>query len=108
MSLMISPWPFMTWGMDIVSPLPTAPAQKHFMLALTDYFTKWIAVEAYASIKHKDVRMSIWKHIICQSFMPKEIVRDNESQFINNEFREFCEYLKIQLSFFDVKVPLKY
>ncbi|RVW50249.1 Gypsy retrotransposon integrase-like protein 1 [Vitis vinifera] len=49
------PWPFAQWGMDIVGPLPAAPAQKKFLLVATDYFSKWVEVEAYASIKDKDV-----------------------------------------------------
>ncbi|RVW14330.1 hypothetical protein CK203_099083 [Vitis vinifera] len=44
-------WPFAQWGMDIVGPLPTAPAQKKFLLVATDYFSKWVEAEAYASIK---------------------------------------------------------
>ncbi|RVX12436.1 hypothetical protein CK203_011820 [Vitis vinifera] len=34
---------------------PTAPAQKKFLLVATDYFSKWVEAEAYASIKDKDV-----------------------------------------------------
>ncbi|RVW17410.1 hypothetical protein CK203_094154 [Vitis vinifera] len=49
------PWPFAQWGMDIVGPLPAAPAQKKFLLVATDYFSKWVEAEAYASIKDKDV-----------------------------------------------------
>ncbi|RVW45457.1 hypothetical protein CK203_079791 [Vitis vinifera] len=49
-----SPWPFAQWGMDIVGPLPAAPAQKKFLLVATDYFSKWVEAEAYASIKDKD------------------------------------------------------
>ncbi|RVW98441.1 hypothetical protein CK203_026751 [Vitis vinifera] len=49
------PWPFAQWGMDIVGPLPATPAQKKFLLVATDYFSKWVEVEAYASIKDKDV-----------------------------------------------------
>ncbi|RVX14292.1 hypothetical protein CK203_011130 [Vitis vinifera] len=41
--------------MDIVRPLPAAPAQKKFLLVATDYFSKWVETEAYASIKDKDV-----------------------------------------------------
>ncbi|RVW53334.1 hypothetical protein CK203_088507 [Vitis vinifera] len=36
-------------------PLPAAPAQKKFLLVATDYFSKWVEAEAYASIKDKDV-----------------------------------------------------
>nr|CAN67487.1 hypothetical protein VITISV_044189 [Vitis vinifera] len=39
------PWPFAQWGMDI----------KKFLLVATDYFSKWVEAEAYASIKDKDV-----------------------------------------------------
>ena len=35
-----SPWPFAQWGIDIVRPLPTAPAQKKLLLVATDYFSK--------------------------------------------------------------------
>ncbi|RVW28496.1 Pro-Pol polyprotein [Vitis vinifera] len=49
------PWPFAQWGMDIVGPLPAAPAQKKFLLVATYYFSKWVEAEAYASIKDKDV-----------------------------------------------------
>ena len=48
-------WPFAQWGMDIVGPLPAAAAQKKFLLVATDYFTKWVEAEAYASIKDKDL-----------------------------------------------------
>ncbi|XP_059292068.1 uncharacterized protein LOC132045492 [Lycium ferocissimum] len=38
----ISPWPFMKWGMDIVGPLPQAPGKARFILFMTDYFSKWV------------------------------------------------------------------
>ncbi|XP_022850732.1 uncharacterized protein LOC111372594 [Olea europaea var. sylvestris] len=41
-----STWPFMKWGMDIIGKLPAAPGQRVFMPVVTDYFTKWIEVEA--------------------------------------------------------------
>ncbi|KAL6319928.1 hypothetical protein AAG906_037004 [Vitis piasezkii] len=37
--------------------LPAAPAQKKFLLVATDYFSKWVEAEAYASIKDKDHRI---------------------------------------------------
>lgn len=41
--------------MDIVGPLPITVAQKKFMFVATDYFSKLVEAEAYASIKDKDV-----------------------------------------------------
>ena len=50
-----SPWPFAQWGINIVGPLPTAPAQKKLLLVATDYFSKWVEAEAFSSIKDRDV-----------------------------------------------------
>ena len=81
----------MKWGMDIMGSLPMSPAQKCFLWVLMTYYSNWITTEAYASIKDKDVRMFMWKHIICQFSIPKEMVTNNDSQLISNEFQEFCE-----------------
>ncbi|RVW90531.1 Transposon Ty3-G Gag-Pol polyprotein [Vitis vinifera] len=73
------PWPFAQWGMDIVGPLPTAPAQKKFLFVATDYFSKWVEAEAYASIKDKD--------------------------FDSIAFRNFCSELNIRNSYSTPRYP---
>ncbi|XP_074278276.1 uncharacterized protein LOC141601869 [Silene latifolia] len=45
-----APLPFMKWGMDIVGKLPQAPRQKVFMLAMADYFSKWIEADSYSLV----------------------------------------------------------
>ena len=50
-----SPWSFTQWGIDIVGPLPTVPAQKKLLLVATYYFSKWIEADVFASIKDRDV-----------------------------------------------------
>ena len=50
-----SPWPFAQWGIDIVGPLPTVPAQKKLLLVATNYFSKWIEAEAFSLVKDRDV-----------------------------------------------------
>ncbi|RVW99179.1 hypothetical protein CK203_018872 [Vitis vinifera] len=89
-----SPWPFAQWGMDIVGPLPAAPAQKKFLLVATDYFSKWVEAEAYASIKDKDVTKFVWKNIVCRYGIPQIIIADNGPQFDSIAFRNFCSELK--------------
>ena len=64
--------------MDIVSPLPIAATQNKFLLMTIDYFNKWVEVEAYASIKDKDVTKFVWKNIVCRFGVPQAIVTDNE------------------------------
>ncbi|RVW63605.1 Pol polyprotein [Vitis vinifera] len=93
------PWPFAQWGMDIVGPLPAAPAQKKFLLVATDYFSKWVEAEAYASIKDKDVTKFVWKNIVCRFGIPQIIIADNGPQFDSIAFRNFCSELNIRNSY---------
>ncbi|KAL0367314.1 UNVERIFIED_CONTAM: Ribonuclease HI [Sesamum radiatum] len=39
---MLSPCPFMQWGIDIVGPFPVAASQRKFLLVAIDYFSKWV------------------------------------------------------------------
>ena len=66
------------------------------MLVATDYFNKWIEVEAFASIKDKDVTQFIWKSIVCRFDIPRSIVLDNEPQFDSRAYKNFCHKLKIK------------
>nr|CAN79683.1 hypothetical protein VITISV_011289 [Vitis vinifera] len=99
------PWPFAQWGMDIVGPLPTAPAQKKFLFVATDYFSKWVEAEAYASIKDKDVTKFVWKNIICRFGIPQTIIADNGPQFDSIAFRNFCSELNIRNSYSTPRYP---
>ena len=45
-----SPWPFSQWGIDIIGPLPISKGQVKFLLVVIAYFTKWVEVEALATI----------------------------------------------------------
>lgn len=82
--------------MDIVGPLSVVAAQKKFLLVATEYFTKWVEVEAYASIKNKDISNFVWKNIICRFRIPQTIIADNGPQFDSIAFRTFCSELKIK------------
>ena len=91
-----SPWSFAQWGIDIIGPFPTAPAQKKLLLVATDYFSKWIEADAYASIKDIDVTQFIWRNIICRFDISRSIISDNGPQFDNRVYRDFCQELKIR------------
>ena len=91
-----SPWPFAQWGIDIVGPLLTAPAQKKLLLVATNYFKKWIEGGAFSSIKDKNVTQFIWKNIVCRFGIPISIVFDNEPQFDSQVYRNLCHELNIK------------
>ena len=72
-----SPWPFTQWGIDIVDPLSQGKGQVKFLLVTIDYFTKWVEVEALATITKARIRSFVWKNIICRFGIPKMIISDN-------------------------------
>ena len=76
--------------------MPTAPAHKKLLLVETDYFSKWVEVEAFSSIKDRDVTQFIWKNIVCRFSIPRSIVSDNGPQFDSRVYRNFYQELKIK------------
>ncbi|XP_074278665.1 uncharacterized protein LOC141602261 [Silene latifolia] len=92
------PWPFMKWGMDIVGKLPIAQSQKMFMLAMTDYFSKWIEADSFRQVTEKEVISFIRTNIICRYGVPSEIVCDNGTQFVGKRTKAFFDEWNINLA----------
>ncbi|KAL0405695.1 UNVERIFIED_CONTAM: hypothetical protein Slati_3883400 [Sesamum latifolium] len=99
LTTMLSPCPFMQWGMDIVGPFPLAAGQMKFLLVAIDYFTKWVEAEPLACITEGEVMKFIWKNIICRFGIPREIISDNGHQFQGRRIQEWCQGLHIRQKF---------
>ncbi|XP_074288576.1 uncharacterized protein LOC141613729 [Silene latifolia] len=83
--------------MDIVGNLPVAPGQKVFMLAMTDYFSKWIEADSFRQVTEKEVISFVRTNIICRCGVPSEIVCDNGTQFIGKRAKAFFDEWNINL-----------
>ena len=44
LTLMMAPWPFAQWGLDILGPFLVGTRQMKFLVMGIDYFTKWVEV----------------------------------------------------------------
>ena len=86
-----SPWPFAMWGMDIVGPLPKATGGREYLLAATDYFTKWIEAVPLAKIREQEVVKFMWEHLICRFGIPYAVITDNGKQFKGRKVSAFCK-----------------
>ena len=85
LNIMVSPWPFSIWGMDVIRPItPKALNGHRFIFVVIDYFTKWVGAESYASVTKSVVARFIKKEIICRYGLPKRIISDN-GQNLNND-----------------------
>ena len=47
----VASWPFDEWGLDIVGPLPKSSADHLYILAATNYFSKWAEVVPLREVK---------------------------------------------------------
>ena len=51
-----SPWPFSTWGIDIVGPLSLGKGQVKFLLVAIDYFIKWVEAKPLVVITEDKIQ----------------------------------------------------
>ncbi|GJY25317.1 reverse transcriptase domain-containing protein [Tanacetum coccineum] len=100
-----SPWPFYKWGIDIDRPFLEGPSKVKFLIVAIDYFTKWIEVKPVAAITEAQIKKFVWENIVCRFGLPREIISDNEKQFRDNPFKNWCEKLCIHQCFAFIKHP---
>jgi len=82
-----STWSFEMRGMDAIG-LISPPIFKgyQFILAITDYFSKWVEAIALKKVKTFDVIKFIKHPVIYRFSIPRQTVHDNGYQFISQAF----------------------
>ena len=86
-------------------PLWQGKKQLKFLLIAIDYFTKWVEVEALATITKAKVRSFVWKNIVCRFKIPQTIISDNGHQFNNQGFKSLCSSLSIKNKYSSPRHP---
>ena len=95
--VMVSPWPFSMWGMNVIGPItPKALNGHRFIFVVIDYFTKWVEAASYASVTKLVVSRFIKKEIICRYGLPERIISDNALNLNNDMMRDVCTQFKIK------------
>ncbi|XP_076959057.1 uncharacterized protein LOC143635025 [Bidens hawaiensis] len=87
----VSPWPFIKSGMDIVGKLLKTQGDKVFMLAVTDYIFEWTEVEAFTQVKEQEVISFIKRNILTSFGIPADIICDNVPESLANELLTFVQ-----------------
>ena len=83
-------------GIRHYGTIPYSSTTAKVLVVGIDYFTKWVEVEALATITEKNIRGFVWRCIICRFGIPRVLVSDNGKQFNKNSFREFSLQLGIR------------
>ncbi|KAM1643188.1 hypothetical protein ACFX2K_013023 [Malus domestica] len=90
-------WPFDAWGLDVVGPITLkSSAGEAYILAATDYFSKWAEAIPLKEVKKETVVRFIKEHIIHRYGVPRYIITDNGKQFSNRLVDELCEKFKFK------------
>ncbi|KAG9458214.1 hypothetical protein H6P81_002722 [Aristolochia fimbriata] len=93
----VASWPLEAWGMDIIGPIsPKSDSDRQYILAATDYFSKWAEASAYLEVKATTVVDFIRTQIIYRYGVPRYIMTDNGTPFKNKVMDHFCEKFRIQ------------
>ncbi|KAG9444319.1 hypothetical protein H6P81_015659 [Aristolochia fimbriata] len=93
----IASWPFEAWGLDIIGPItPKSDFDRQYILAATDYFSKWAEAAAYREVQTTTVADFIRTQIIYRYGVPLYIVTDNATLFRNKVIDRLCEKFRIQ------------
>jgi hypothetical protein len=72
MNPIIKPWPFRGWGMDMIGKINPPSSKGHqYILAIMDYFTKWVEAIAMKSVTSKDVINFIKEYVIHRFGIPQ-------------------------------------
>src|SRR5436189_3863376 len=80
-----------------MGPISPLSAKVHrFILAVTDYFSKWAEAIPLREVKTSDFIQFIKHHVIYRFGVPRWIVHDNGPQFISYSFQRFCAKFRIQ------------
>uniref|UniRef100_A0A2N9GDJ2 Integrase catalytic domain-containing protein n=1 Tax=Fagus sylvatica TaxID=28930 RepID=A0A2N9GDJ2_FAGSY len=74
---MATPWPYHTWGLDLIGPINSPFGGYIWILAVTEYFTKWVEAIPLRKATGAAVANFIREHIITRFGIPHKIISDN-------------------------------
>ena len=93
---MTIPWSFHTWGLDLIGPINPSSNGHIWILAATKYFTKWVEAIPLKKVAGAAMTNFIWEHIITRFGIPKRLISDNGTLFINKDMQNLTEAYHIK------------
>jgi hypothetical protein len=83
------------WGTTIIGPIDPPSARGHrFILAATDYFSRWVEAVPLREIKAEDVVKFFSTHILRRFGNPRRIISDNGPAFKSTKVARFALHHK--------------
>ncbi|GAA0143523.1 hypothetical protein LIER_04188 [Lithospermum erythrorhizon] len=89
-------WSFDSWGMDMVGPMLELAEENIYILAATDYFSKWAESVALLSGRKEEVADFIESNIIYLYGVPRCIITNNGKSFDNKFIADLFAKFKLR------------
>jgi transposase InsO family protein len=84
--------------MDMIGKINPPSSKGHqYILAIMDYFTKWVEAVPMKLVTSNDVISFVKEHVIHRFGIPQTITTDGGSVFISEEFRKLAADVGIKL-----------
>jgi hypothetical protein len=97
-------WSFAVWGLDLLGPFKKAPGGLTHLLVTVYKFTKWVEAKPLAKISSKQAVDFIQDIIFCFG-VPNSINTNNDTQFTEEKFLDFCDNNNIRVDWAAVAHP---
>ncbi|XP_028550146.1 uncharacterized protein LOC114579513 [Dendrobium catenatum] len=92
----VASWPFESWGTHIIGPIePPSSLGHRFILAATDYFSKWAEAIPLREVKTDNVMKFFRDNIVYRFGVPHPIISDNGTALKSAKIYRFIESYKI-------------
>ena len=102
----VASWPFETWGTDIIGPIDPPSSKGHrFILAATDYFSRWSEVAAFKEVTAETVVFFFQTQVLHRFGTPRRIISDNGPQYRSNKVLKFARSHKIDWRYSTIYNP---
>ncbi|KAM1140672.1 hypothetical protein EV1_040337 [Malus domestica] len=74
----VASWLFDAWELDVMGPIvPKSSVREAYILAATDYFSKWVEAILLREVKKETVVYFIKEHIIYRYSVSRYIITNN-------------------------------
>jgi transposase InsO family protein len=88
--------PFELVGIDIIGPLTPSFNGHQYIVVAIDYLTKWAEARPIRFADSTEVTAFLYEDIISRHGIPKQIIMDNGSHFINMYIASICSKFGIK------------
>ncbi|KAL0444619.1 UNVERIFIED_CONTAM: hypothetical protein Slati_2184600 [Sesamum latifolium] len=84
-------WTFEAWGLDVVGPMTKSSGGHLYILAATDYFSKWAEAVPFKEVKKENVVDFIRTNILYRYGVPGISSLTMEKPFCNSLIDKLCQ-----------------